>query len=64
MILKAVSYLLFAAILGFLGFCAWFASVWGFSPFVVLPLTIIALPFCVVIILAPRLRQTEDDRES
>jgi len=51
---RALGYLLMAAVLGFLSFCAWFASVWGFHPLVLAPLYLLGLVICGGVILAIR----------
>jgi hypothetical protein len=61
-VLKVVLYLLIAATLGFLGFSAWFASVWGFNPLMLFPLYMVGLILCGVIIFA--LRRSERGKPS
>jgi hypothetical protein len=61
-VLKIASYLLIAATLGFLGFSAWFASVWGFNPLMLFPLYMVGLILCGVIIFA--LRRSERRKPS
>jgi hypothetical protein len=45
-VLRIALCLFIAAVLAFLGFCAWFADVWGFSPLSIFPLYMLGLLLC------------------
>ena len=44
--LKIAAYLPLVAFLAFIGYSAWFASVWGFSPLFLLPIYLLGLMVC------------------
>ena len=50
--LRIGAYLLILGILAFLGYSAWFATVWGFNPLLLFPLYIAGLVICGLIVLA------------
>jgi hypothetical protein len=52
--LRVASYLLIAVVLGFLGYSAWFATMWGFNPLWLFPLYIVGLVLCGFVLLALR----------
>ncbi len=45
-VLRVALCLFIVAVVAFLGFCAWFSAVWGFSPLSLVPLYMLGLVLC------------------